>query len=139
MTTDRRAPGQDGRTFPYIVVRLMAGVYQLEKIRIETGPPEVLVKFRATRVRHPEPFDADGGVSPGCRELLITGLIEATRRTRFNMCLVWARDDCTFVSRNDGSVTHSKEPPSGGFGSGGLGGKPIPIDIPFDEKPRQLS
>jgi len=126
-------PGQ--RSYPYIVIHLMPAVYQREEISIACGAPSVHIGHRDTFVHHPTPFSEDG-ISQGCRDLLIQGVHEAVRRTRFRMCLVWAPDWCTFIER-DGSANESNDPPSGGIGSGGVGGIPSPIEIEFDQR-RQL-
>lgn len=123
-------PGQ--QSYPYIVVHLMPTVYQREEIAIAHGAPSVHIGHRDTFVHHPAPF-SDDGISQGCRELLIQGVHEAVLRTHFRMCLVWAPDWCTFIER-DGSVNESNDPPSGGIGSGGVGGIPLPIEIEFDRR-----
>ena len=130
------APVAEG--FPYLVVRLMAGVYQREEIAIRVGEPHVEVGFRSSYVRHPEPFTATGEISPGCRELLVRAVLAAVQKGRFRMCLVWARDACTFCER-DGTTLDSNQPPSGGFGSGGIGGTPLPVNVRFDRDPESGS
>jgi len=122
--------------YPYLVVRLMSAVFQREDITLHPGSPSVHIGHRDTFVHHPQPFDADGAVSADCRALLIAGTLEAVQRTRFRMCLVWAADSCTFVEF-DGSVKHSDDPPSGGLGTGGVGGKALPGDIEFDRRAGQ--
>jgi hypothetical protein len=121
------------RRYPYLVIRLMGGVYQREEITLQQGAPRVHIGHRDTYVHHPEPFAAEGAVTAGCKDLLISGVLEAVRRTRFRMCLVWSPNQCTFVER-DGSVNESDDPPSGGFGTGGVGGLPLPSDIEFGQR-----
>lgn len=120
--------------YPYLVVRMMAAVYQREQIEIRIGEPLVQVGYRSSFVSHPTPFDTANHVSAACRQLLIDGVLEAVQRTRFRMCIVWAAEECTFVER-DGSVLERDAPPSGGYGSGGVGGTPLPTEIDFGRSP----
>lgn len=122
------------KTYPYLVVRMMAAVYQREQIEIRIGEPLVHVGYRSSFVSHPAPFDATNQFSAACRQLLIVGVLDAVRRTRFRICIVWASEECTFVER-DGSVLEHDAPPSGGFGSGGVGGIPLPTEIDFARSP----
>ena len=108
------------------MVRLIAGVYQREEIDIRVGEPEVRIGYRQSYVCHPEPYSETGAISPGCRELLVQAVLTAVQKRRLRMCLVWARDACTFCER-DGVTVDSKEPPSGG-----VGGTPLPVEIQFD-------
>jgi hypothetical protein len=98
------------------------------------GEPHVEIGFRGSEVRHPEPFTDTGEISAGCRELLVRGVLAAVQKGRFRMCLVWSRGACTFCER-DGVTLDSNEPPSGGFGSGGVNGTPLPVNIRFDRDP----
>ena len=121
------------RRFPYIVVHLMPTVYQREEIALRIGPPEARIGHRNSFIQHPSPYARNGAIGPECRQLLVAATLEAVQRTRFRMCVVWAPDDCTFVER-DGSTKESDDPPSGGFGTGGVGGQPLPSDIQFDRR-----
>lgn len=119
------------RHYPYLVVRFMNAVYQREEIAIHKGPANMRVGFRDSFVHHPEPFDSDGSISPDCKRLMVAGTLEAIRRTGFRMCLVWTAHSCTFVEK-DGSANDSDGPPSGGFGSGGVGGIPLPRNLELE-------
>lgn len=121
------------RRYPYIVVRILGCVFQREDIDIQVGEPAAHVGFRSSFVRHPQPFLDDGSISPGCRELLVAAVIAAVQRTGFRMCLVWRKDSCTFCEK-DGSAVESDDPPSGGFGNGGVGGIELPIDVQFEQR-----
>lgn len=121
------------KRFPYLVVHLMAGFYQREEIAIQKGEAAVHIGHRDTFVHHPEPFNSDGTLGHECRQSLIAGTLEAIRRTGFRMCLVWSPNRCTYVEK-DGLVKESGEPPSGGVGSGGVGGARLPPDLEFDRK-----
>ena len=120
------------KRYPYLVVRLMAAVYQREEIAIQNGEPMAHVGFRDSYVHHPTPFAEDGAVSQGCRDLLMAATLEAVRRTGYRMCLVWAANETTYIER-DGSVNADSEAPSGGLGTGGFGGTELPIEIAFDQ------
>ena len=130
-------PVEQGR-YPYLVIRLMAGVYQREPLDIQPGKPSIHVGHRSSSVRHPEPFNADGSVSKACRALLVMGVLNAVRRTGFRMCVVWDPENCTFVER-DGKCEESATPPSGGLGTGGVGGTALPIEIDVDSPPVPVS
>lgn len=118
--------------YPYGVVRLMAVVYQREEIAVHVGAPKSRVGFRDSFVHHPAPFAEDGALSQGCKDALVAATLEAVRRAGLRMCLVWAANDCTFVEL-DGSVNAGSEEPSGGLGTNGVRGTPLPIDIAFDQ------
>ena len=118
--------------YPYLVVRLMAAIYQREEIAVHAGAAKSQIGFRDSFVHHPNPFGEDGAASQGCKELLLAATLEAVRRTGHRMCLVWAANDRTFVER-DGSINPGSEPPSGGLGTGGVGGTPLSLDIEFDQ------
>ncbi len=126
-------PGPATRRYPYLVVHLMPTVYQREEIAVHRGDARVHIGHRDTFVHHPEPFAADGSITVECRQLMIAVTLDAVRRSRFRMCVVWSATDCTFVER-DGSTKESDDPPSGGFGTGGVGGMPLPSDIEFDRR-----
>jgi hypothetical protein len=49
-------------TYPYLVVRIFAAVYQREGIEIRVCPPAVEIVNRRCTVQHPEPFAAEGTV-----------------------------------------------------------------------------
>ena len=122
--------------YPYLVVHLMPAMYQREEITVRSGEPKAHVGHRNCYVHHVSPFANDGSISQGCREILVAAVLDAVLRTRFPMCLVWAANSCTFLER-DGSVREGSEPPSGGLGTGGVGGMPMPADIAFDD-PRSV-
>ena len=118
--------------YPYLVVHLMSAMYQREKISVRSGAPKAHIGHRDCYVHHASPFAEDGSMSQGCKEVLVAAVLESVRRTRFRMCLVWGADSCTFLER-DGSFRVGSEPPSGGLGTGGVDGIPLPADIAFDE------
>jgi len=99
-------------TYPYLIVRVFAALYQPERIRIRVGMPAVDIVHGRCCVQHPSPFEPDGSISPACRLLLVAGVQDAVKRGPFRMSIVWAPRSCTFVE-TDG--THdSANPPSGG-------------------------
>lgn len=119
------------REFPYLVVRLMATVYQREDIEFRVGEPAAEIHARRSFVQHPRPFNADGSLSEECRTLLVNTVLEASARLRFRMCLVWEADASTYVEP-DGSVVNRRGRPAGGVGDGGVGGTPLPIRVGLD-------
>lgn len=106
-----------GRSYPFLVVRLMSAVYQREHVTICQGPPIAHVGYHDTFVHHPFPYAADGSISRDCMRLMAEATLEAVQRTKFRMCLVWSKTHCTYVER-DGTIRESHEPPSGGLGMG---------------------
>lgn len=124
--------------YPHLVVRIFSAVYQRESIAIHRGTPDVHIGFRSSYVRYPEPFTEDGDISPGCKDLLVSGVIAEVRRSGFRMCLVWSPSACTYCEKS-GSAKDSQILPSGGLGSGGIGGRPLPIDVQFDQPPQPLT
>lgn len=111
---------------PYLVVRLMAGVYQREAIKVLRGPhPLAQIGQGCCLVVHPHAYDSGGTMTPECRSFLVTAVQNAVTTTRLRMCLVWAPYDCTFVEP-EGSIHPGSEPPSGGF--------PLPAPIAFDRR-----
>lgn len=119
--------------YPHLVVRIYSAVYQREDIAIHEGPPQVHIGYRSSSVQCPAPFMPNGQLSPSCRDLLVAGVVEAVPRLRIRMCLVWGPSDCTYCER-DGSSKNSNQLPSGGLGSGGVGGIPLPIEVQYDKR-----
>jgi hypothetical protein len=123
-------------TYPHLVVRIFAAVYQREGIEIRVGPPAVEIVNRRCAVQHPEPFAADGTISAACRALLIQGVQSAVRQLRFRICIVWAETRCTYVETD--STHEGTEPPSGGVLPGELAFMPQryePVQTLSDETP----
>jgi hypothetical protein len=119
--------------YPYLVVRLMAAAYQREKISVRIGPQRAHIGFGDSHVHHPSPFETDGNLSAGCRTVLVLAALEATRRTRHRMCIVWSDNRCTFVEL-DGSHLESTELPVAGFSTQGVDGTSLPAGIEFDRR-----
>ena len=119
--------------YPYLIVRIYSAVYQREEIDIRIGPSDVQIGFRSSYVQHPQPLDEDHQPTSACRELLVSGVLEAVQRLNFRMCLVWGPNDCTYCEKG-GSAKSSHTVPSGGLGSAGE--VPLPFDITFDRRER---
>lgn len=100
--------------YPILVIRLMHGVYQGEKVRVRRGPPSVSLKVSKSLLQHPKAFKANGQISQEARDLLVKAVLAAVRQTGFRICIVWGPAWCSFVEP-DGSIKRSFEPPSGGF------------------------
>ncbi|MEI8172711.1 MAG: tetratricopeptide repeat protein [Deltaproteobacteria bacterium] len=109
--------------YPYLVVRLMSGVYQRERIYIRQGEAAVYIGHGSCFLRHPDPFDEEGIIREGCRKLLLDGVMAAVLKTRLRMCVVWAPDKASFVEM-DKTINESNEPPSGGI--------TLPSKVAFD-------
>lgn len=111
---------------PYLVVRIMATVYQREPLTVVIGTqPYAKIGHGCCLVVHPRAWDDRGLLTSECRSFLVAAVLKAVTTTGFRMCLVWSASSCTFVEL-DGSTKDSSEPPSGGF--------PIPFKIAFDER-----
>ena len=122
------------RSYPHLVIRLGPAVYQREEITISEGSPSVRVAWRNTQLCHQAPYDSNGEITASAKTALTEGVLAAVRTTNFRMCIVWSERACTFLER-DGRIEHKNEPPSGGYGTGGAGGQPLPLEIAFDRQP----
>ena len=98
------------REFPYLIVRIMCGMWQREDIAIAAGEPEVYIGYFRSRVHCLNPLDDDGELTPACRQLLLDGTIEAATRLGFLMCLVWDAEHCTYCKREGGSYDADQPP-----------------------------
>ncbi len=112
-------------SYPHIVVRIMSAVYQREAVEVRIGEPEVHIGHRNSFVQHPHPFAEGDTISADCRVLLLTGVLEAVRGTKFRMCVVWKPGASTYVEP-DGAFNDSEVMPSGGIG--------LPSTIVFDKR-----
>lgn len=117
-------------SYPYIVIRFIAAVYQRENLQVRVGAPEVHIGHRTSFIQYHEPYAEDGAISPSCRAFLLDGVLDAVRRLKFRMCVVWKKGSCTFVEP-DGQFRDSDDPPSGGI----LLPKTIDYDtrLPFED------
>lgn len=114
-TPPMAVPGQSvGVGYPKLILRLCASVYQTEAISLEQGEPYVRIGYRSSLLRHPNLCAGVRCLPPVCRQMLVAAVVVAVQRTRFRMCLVWDRANCSFVEL-DGAVEESSEPPSGGI------------------------
>lgn len=111
--------------YPYLVVRIMAAVYQHERIAVREGEPSVAISPQKTYVQYPEPITDDGRLSDDCRTLLLNAVKEAVMRTKFRMSVVWGEGDASYVEP-DGSIQQSSSTPSGGV--------QLPNKIAFDQR-----
>jgi hypothetical protein len=98
-------------SYPYLVIRIFAAVYQRERLKIREGPAAVELVYRHCFVQHPAPFAADGTLNPDCRELLIDAVQAAVRRLGFRMWIVWARSSATSIEAE--RITSTGEPSNG--------------------------
>lgn len=114
-------------SFPYIVIRLIATVYQKESLQVRVGSPDFHIGYRSSFVQHPCPYAENGSISPECRAYMLTAVLEAVIRLRFRMCVVWKKGACTFVEP-DGQFNDSDEAPSGGV--------VLPNTIEYDRRTR---
>jgi hypothetical protein len=101
-------------TFPHLIVRIQAVVYQRERIDVRIGAPAVgIYSGGRSYVQYPEPFNSDGTLSTACREMLIIGAQAAVRIYEFRICIVWSPTSCSYVETN--AINHSTNLPSGGL------------------------
>lgn len=102
--------------YPYLVVRYIPAAYSrcpIEFVEHENVKPneEVLTLVE------PHPFDAEGRITPKCREALMEAVKHEARRRRFRMCIVFGERDALYIEP-DGKVSQSSDPPSGGLDLG---------------------
>ncbi len=112
-------------SYPYLVIRFMAAVYQRENLQVRVGVPAVHIGHRSSFVQHPVPYAKDGSISPACRVFLLDGVLDGVRRLKFRICVVWEKGTCTFVER-EGQIKDSDDPPSDGV--------PLPKTIDCDKR-----
>lgn len=55
-------------------------------------------------------LDRRGELSKRGRAVVLAGIIDLARRTRLERCIVWAADDCSWISR-EGDVRNGRKPP----------------------------
>lgn len=104
--------GENG--YPYLVVRLMAAVYQREALAVKQGNPYAMVKHWGSYLSHPG-VSADGKtIDTAAREYFEAAVLQMVQRTGFRMSIVWAKDECSFMEK-DGSIERKLAPPSGGI------------------------
>ncbi len=124
-TTIPSEPIDEVGKYPYLVIRLMATVYQRHQITVYRGEASVEIGHDKNFVRHPEPITDDGAITPDCRTLILNAVLEAVKRTKFRMAVIWGEEEVSYVEP-DGSIDESTEPPSGGV--------PLPNKIAFDQR-----
>lgn len=88
--------------FPYLVVRLMATVYQNEKIYVGPTPPKN-PSPRSIVVVHPDPWDGDRLRPEVRQEVIDKALALCVRVKSFRMCVVFSKDDQVYLEP-DGSI-----------------------------------
>lgn len=71
------APDDGVGRFPFIVVRLMATVYQTEKVKVRPGMSSAHVGAKTSYLQHPSPFKSDGQISDEARDLLLAEVLAA--------------------------------------------------------------
>ena len=104
--------------FPYLVVRLMPAVYNCYPIEFAwngntSSIPEALTLFE------PNPFDADGNLTPECRRKLIELVGFEARETGFRMCVVFGPKEAVYVEP-EGAILEASQLPVGGVDIGTL-------------------
>lgn len=124
-TTIPSEPINEVGKYPYLVVRLMATVYQRYQITINRGEPLVKISHDKNFVRHPEPITDDGAITPDCRTFILNAVLEVVKRGPFRMAVVWGEKEVSYVER-DGSIEESTVRPSGGI--------PLPNKIAYDQR-----
>jgi len=55
-------------------------------------------------------LDRRGELSPLGRDVVLAGIVDLAKRTRLDRCVVWAADDCSWVTA-DGRVRPGRRPP----------------------------
>lgn len=100
--------------FPYVVIRLIATVYQRETLTVDQGPARAVIKRRGSRLSHPGISDDGRTITQAAKSYFEAALVRQVRRTNHRVCVVWGPDECTYVEPN-GDTERKSEPPVGGF------------------------
>ena len=103
---------EDSSPFPYVIERLMAGVYLRREVFFTKKTP-VGPSGRDFFIDEPEAF-ADGKLTPAARDKLIEATRRASGKVNRRMCAVFAKDEAVFCEP-DGSYAESTDIPSGGL------------------------
>lgn len=103
-----------GEAFPYLVIRLMAAVYQREAVAVHLGPARAMIKHKGSRLSHPGIAGDVKAISNASKAYFEAALVREVRRTKHRMCVVWGPDECTFVEPN-GDILRKSEAPRGGL------------------------
>lgn len=106
--------------FPHLVIRIFSAVYKRVLIDVREGPEQASVEIKGCFVQTPLPFNEDRSLSEDAKQVLIATVQDAVERMNLRMCIVWAKDNCTYVEPK-GMLIQSIEPPSGG------------VDVPFSD------
>jgi len=95
-------------TYPHLVVRFMPTVYQTENVEVRRGAPAVEILHRKSYLQHPQPFNCDGALTPGCRALLINAVQAFSRQRRWCVCVRWTATAATYIDAD--AITEAIEP-----------------------------
>jgi hypothetical protein len=97
--------------FPYVVERLMAGVYLRREVFFREKPPTES-RGRPFYIKEPDAFK-DGKLSPAAREKLIDVVCRAAGKVNRRLCAVFSPEEAVYCEP-DGTFEESKVIPSGG-------------------------
>jgi hypothetical protein len=98
--------------FPYVVVRLMATVYQRHRI-VFSSCSEVDEKKVFHVIWH-QRIDRSKPIPPSALDELIAAVKKASRSSGFRMCIVLSENDALYVEPC-GQIVRKSDPPSGGI------------------------
>ena len=118
-------PVNESATYPYLVVQIMASVYQRHYIRVYQGEASVEISHYRNFVRYSEPVTDNGTITPAYRTYLLDAVLHAVQSTRFRMAVVWGEIEASYVEP-DGSIEEFIEPPTGGVS--------LPNKVAFDQQ-----
>lgn len=102
-------------TFPYLVVRMLAGVYARRPVvfvgvQVETSS----IREGAMLVTDPDAATAVEAITPARREAVLAAASEWSRQSGLSACVVFGWHDAVYVEP-DGAQHASPKPPLGGF------------------------
>lgn len=98
--------------YPYLVIRLVEGIYQYERVNLRDGPPSARIYADDCSFSYPGIDPRNAIEEASARTCFEAFVLDAARRAGFQFCIVWRGDDCTYVEP-DGAKYGWDEPPSG--------------------------
>ena len=102
---------EDANPFPYVIERLMAGVYLRREVFFTEKTP-MGPSGRDFLIDESKAF-TDGKLTPAARKKVIEAVCQATGRVNRRMCAVFAKNEAVYCEP-DGTFEESKVIPSGG-------------------------
>ena len=97
-----------------LVVRFMPAVYRWLDLSIRHGGPDADISIDHASVHFPEPYDADGALTPDCRQWIISCVQGVVERLGLSISIVFSANEAVAVWPG-GKLVVSGKPPEGGL------------------------